>query len=169
MATEKELDRVLAVELENNANFLEWVVSHTKFANCGATFSSCRVDHPWGSHPFPSVDSTTGESIKTMRQSETDVLLVVSDQSGRLFGLHIENKVGTGKFTNLQPEMYAHRAAHWIGNPRYGGYTDFETVLLAPEVFRQRNTDQAALFDRFISHEAVGHYIPLFQQASGSK
>lgn len=32
--------------------------------------------------------------------------------ASRLLGLHIENKVSAGKFTDLQPEMYAHRAAH---------------------------------------------------------
>ena len=168
MATEKELDHALAVELETNSEFLEWLISQTKFSGCDPTFHSCRANHPWGTHPFPVVDPATGESIITRRQSETDVLLVVSDRSGRLLGLHIENKVGAGKFTDLQPEMYAHRAAHWIGNPRYGSYADFETILLAPETFRQRNTAQAALFGCFISHEAVGQHIPLFQQASGA-
>ena len=33
MATEKELDRLLAVELETNPLFLEWFVSKTKFAD----------------------------------------------------------------------------------------------------------------------------------------
>ena len=166
MTTEKELDHALAVELETNPKFMEWFISHTKFSGCGATFHSCRTNHPWGTHPFPSVDPVTGESITTKRQSETDVLVVVSDRSGQLLGIHIENKVGAGKFTDIQPEMYAHRAAHWIGNPRYGGYTDFETVLLAPELFRQRNAAQATLFGCFISHEAVGQHIPLFRQAS---
>ena len=166
MATEKELDRALAVELETNPKFLEWLISQTKFAGCGAIFQSCRANHPWGTHPFPGVDPVTGKSITTKRQSETDVLLVVVDRDGRLLGLHIENKIGAGKFTDLQPEMYAHRAAHWIGNPRYGSYADFETVLVAPEVFQQRNAEQAALFGCFISHEAVAKYIPLFGNAA---
>ena len=168
MATEKELDRALAAALESNHALLDWLVSQTKFSGCGAVFHSCRADHPWGTHPFPSIDPATGESITAKRQSETDVLLVVSDRDGQLLGLHIENKVGAGKFTDLQPEMYAHRAAHWIGNARYGGYADFETVLLAPEAFQQRNAAQAEHFGCFISHEAVGHYIPLFRHASGA-
>lgn len=167
MANEKELDCALAAELETNPDFVEWLISQTKFSSCGAKFHSCRANHPWGTHPFPGIDSVTGEIITTKRQSETDVLLVVSDRNGRLLGLHIENKVGAGKFTDLQPEMYAHRAAHWIGNPRYGGYADFDTVLLAPEAFRQRHASQAALFGCFISHEAVSQHIPLFRQASG--
>ena len=166
MATEKELDRALAVELQTNPEFLVWLISQTKFNGCSATLRSCRANHPWGTHPFPSVDSDTGERITTNRQSETDVLVVVSDRTGRLLGIHIENKAGAGKFTDLQPEMYAHRATHWIGNQRYGGYADFDTVLLDPEAFRQRNAEQAALFGCFISHEAVGQHIPLFHQPS---
>lgn len=167
MATEKELDRALAAELEANPSFLDWLISQTKFSDCGATFRSCRADHPWGTHPFPNIDSGTGKSVTTRRQSETDVLLVVADRDGKLLGLHIENKISSGKFTNLQPEMYAHRAAHWIGNPRYGGYADFETVLLAPKAFRERNAAQAALFGCFISHESIGQHIPLFRQDRG--
>lgn len=64
--------------------------------------------------------------------------------------------------------MYSHRAAHWLGNFRYGGYTEFETVLLAPEAFRQRNAEQAMIFGCFISHEAVSDYVPLFRQSTNA-
>ena len=168
MPTEKELDRALAAELESSPAFLGWFVSQTKFAGCGAVFRSCRANHPWGTHPFPITDPTSGESFTAKRQSETDVLLIVAHRDGQLLALHIENKVGAGKFTDLQPEMYAHRAAHWVGNPRYGNYADFETVLLAPEAFQRRNAAQAAHFGCFISHETVGHYIPLFRHVSGA-
>ncbi|NMG77468.1 hypothetical protein [Aromatoleum diolicum] len=109
MATEKELDRALAAELESNPTFMAWLISQTKFAGCGASFVSCRADHPWGTHPFPVINSVTGESSTTKRQSETDVLLVVSDRDGRILGLHIENKVGAGKFTDL------------LNRPEFGG------------------------------------------------
>lgn len=164
MPTEKDLDLALATELEANPLFLNWLVGQTKFGNCDAVFHSCRANHPWGTHPFPITDASTGESRTVQRQSETDVLLIISDRDRRLLGLHIENKLGAGKFTDLQPEMYAHRAAHWIGNPRYGGYSDFETILIAPEAFRLRNTMQAASFGCFISHEVIGNYIPSFRQ-----
>lgn len=165
MPSEKDLDLAFATELEANPLFLDWLIAQTKFANCGATFHSCRANHPWGTHPFPITDASTGETLAVQRQSETDVLLIITDRDGRPLGLHIENKLGSGKFTNLQPEMYAHRAAHWIGNPKYGCYADFETILIAPEAFRLRNATQAALFGCFISHEAIGSYIPAFRQA----
>jgi hypothetical protein len=168
MPSEKELDLALASALESDPKFLDWLVSHTTFSGLGATFHSCRSNHPWGTHPFPAKDALTGEPVSSTRQSETDVLLIVRDREDRLLGVHIENKIGSGKFTQLQAEMYPYRAAHWVDNPRYGGYVAFDTVLLAPEDFRQRNAAQAALFGSFISHESVAHFIPLFGSAAGA-
>ena len=168
MPSEKELDLALASALESKPGCLSWLLGHTKFADLEAVFHSCRTDHPWGTHPFPVTDPITGQTAVLDRQSETDILLVVKDRRGRLLGVHIENKIGSGRFTTLQPEMYKHRAVHWIGNARYGGYVDFDTVLLAPEAFQRRNLDEAALFGCFISHESVGHFIPLFHGAKGA-
>jgi hypothetical protein len=163
MPSEKELDRALALELETNPEFLSWLISHTKFAGTDVKFHSCRADHPWGSHPFTSSDLAADRATTVTRQSETDVLLVVSDGKGRRFGIHIENKISSGRFTNLQPEMYAQRARHWIGSPRHGSYVDFDTILSAPEAFRQRNAEQADLFGAFVSHESIAEHIPLFR------
>ena len=167
MATEKELDRALAEELETNPAFLSWFMSHTTFSGSGAVFHSCRSDHPWGTHPFQQADGQ-GQNVVTQRQSETDILLNIRDRNGRILGVHIENKVGAGKFTNFQAEMYPQRAAHWVGNERYGAYEHFDTVLVAPEAFRQRNAEQAALFGAFISHEAVARHISLFAEPAGA-
>jgi hypothetical protein len=163
MPTEKELDLALKSALENDPIFLRWFVSQTKFGECGAILQRCRADYPWGEHPFPVTDPATGKSTTITRQSETDVLLIIRDRDSRTLGIHVENKVGAGKFTDLQPEMYSYRAAHWVGNRKRGGYTDFETVLLAPEAFRQRNAAQAAFFGCFISHETLSKHIPVFR------
>lgn len=127
MPSEKELDRALALELETNPEFLVWLISRTKFADTDIKFHSCRADHPWGSHPFTGSDPAADSAATVTKQSETDVLLVVSDDKGRRLGIHIENKIGSGKFTDFQPEMYAQRARHWIGSPRHGSYVDFGT------------------------------------------
>ncbi|MDO9458591.1 MAG: hypothetical protein Q7N95_00510 [Alphaproteobacteria bacterium] len=166
MATEKDLDLALAAELEKSPEFLSWFVSHTKFAGSGVTFHSCRANHPWGTHPFRYTDETGTEAV-VPRQSETDVLLLLKDKNGRIVGVHVENKVGAGKFTHDQVEMYPQRAAHWVGNERYGCYEDFDIVLIAPEMFRERNTRQAAQFPAFISHELIGQHIPLFATSAG--
>ena len=115
--SEKELDRALAAALEINPTLVAWLLSHTQFAGMDLQFHSCRSDHPWGSHPFVVLNAETGEPEQTRRQSETDILLLLKDRQDNIFALHIENKLGAGAFTKLQPEMYAQRAQHWIGNP----------------------------------------------------
>ena len=165
MPSEKDLDHALATELEINHRFLEWFISRTKFAGHRVAFHSVRSNYVWGSHPFPVQNPATGEITDSTRESETDVLLLVKDHAGTTLAIHIENKVGAGRFTKLQPEMYEHRAAHWIGDAGRGGYSDFDTVLLAPEMFRQRNAEQAAIFGSFVSHESVADYIPLYGEA----
>lgn len=167
MATEKEFDLALAAELERNPAFLSWFLSHTKFATSGASFHSCRANHPWGTHPFRCTDAVGAESLH-LRQSETDVLLLLKESNGRIVALHIENKVGLGKFTKDQPEMYAQRAAHWIGDQRYGGYEDFDIVLAAPQAFVLRYAAQAEIFPVFVSHESIGQHIPLFGEHAGA-
>ena len=95
MPSEKELDRALALELETNSEFLSWLISHTKFAGEDVKFHSCRADHPWGSHPFTSSDLAADETTTVTRQSETDVLLVISDENGRKLGI---GEKGSGSF-----------------------------------------------------------------------
>jgi hypothetical protein len=160
--TEKELDLALAEKLENSAEFLQWFLSHTKFAQRNATFDSCRTDNPWGSHPFPSTDPITGAVLQGKRQSETDLLLILRAQDGEILGMHIENKMGSGKFTSDQPQMYWHRAHHWIGNPHYGAYTDFDTSLVAPKAFLELHEEQTAHFGCFLSHEELAFRVPAF-------
>jgi hypothetical protein len=162
VATEKGLDNALATALGRDVLFLNWLVERTKFRGREIALLSCRSNHPWGSHPFPSIDPQTNQVTTSKRQSETDVLLLICDKSGSRLGIHIENKLGTGKFTNMQAEMYRHRAAHWIGNPKYGAYSEFDTVLLAPRAFAERHPSQAALFGAFISHEELVQFVPEF-------
>lgn len=161
-ATEKELDLALADKLTSSPEFLAWFLSHTKFSGRRAALTTCRSDHPWGTHPFPVTDPNTGVTLDTKRQSETDVLLVLRAEDGEVLGVHIENKIGSGKFTAYQPEMYWHRANHWKGNPHYGAYTDFDTVLVAPAAFMDRHAIQGKLFGCFISHEELAAHVPLF-------
>ncbi len=163
--SEKELDRALATALERKPALVSWVLARTKFTGRNLVFHSCRCNHPWGAHPFTYPNRETGQNEETKRQSETDVLLLLKDEQDRIFGVHFENKLGSGAFTKLQPEMYQQRAAHWVGNPKYGNYADFDTVLLAPLAFEARNREQAAAFGRFISHEEIAQFVPEFGDA----
>jgi hypothetical protein len=162
--SEKELDLAIAAKLENDPAFLQYLLERTSFRDRGAVFRSCRSNHPWGSHPYPQKDTAGVEAIVN-RQSETDVLLTVTAQDGEVLGVHIENKIGPGRFTADQPEMYEHRAKHWVGNPRYGAYTDFDTVLIAPAAFIERNAAQSAPFGARFTHEEIAVFVPEFGSA----
>lgn len=161
--TEKQLDSALEAALRSNQSFLQWFLSRTKYAQRRAKYLWSRSDHPWGTIDFTQIDPDTGVEVVTRQECETDVLLVVKATDGEHLALHIENKLGLGSFTASQPEMYRQRAEQWKGRPKYQSYTDFVTVLVAPEAFRLRNQSQAAVFDVFISHEEIAEYIPLFR------
>jgi hypothetical protein len=83
-------------------------------------------------------------------------------QDGEILAVHIENKRGSGKFTRDQPQMYWHRAHHWVGNPHYGAYADFDTALIAPKAFLERHPEQRRHFGCFLSHEDAAFHIPAF-------
>jgi hypothetical protein len=108
-------------------------------------------------------DSGTGRVETTIKESETDVLVVFETSNGERFALHIENKVESGKFTPHQAQLYSQRARHWIDNPKYGNYRDFETILIAPRTFYERHEAVVnEYFNRFVAHEDIAAFIPLF-------
>jgi hypothetical protein len=49
-----------------------------------------------------------------------------------------------------------------MGMERYLNYTDFQTVLIAPNSFRAQNQKKSDLFHCFISYEDIGRFIPEF-------
>jgi hypothetical protein len=162
--SEKQLDLALDDAFQHNAAFATWFVDQTKFAGTGATYLWSRSNHPWGRVMHTTLDPTTGEAVTTIKEGETDVLVVFTTANGLRFALHIENKVSVGKFMPEQPELYAVRARQWLGNPKYQSYTDFETVLVAPKAFYHRNEQACRVFDRYIPHEDIAQFIPLFLQ-----
>lgn len=162
--TEKQLDEALDSAFSGNPEFVKWFLSKTKFADRGATYVWSRADHPWGRVNYVSTNIETGLTETCVKESETDVLVVLRTQDGETVALHIENKVVSGKFTALQPVLYARRAEQWKNNPKYQSYSDYQTVLVAPKQFHERNRIQAGIFDVFISHEDVAKFISLFGQ-----
>jgi hypothetical protein len=160
--SEKELDSILDAGFKNYEIFSNWFISKTRFSNTGATYKWSRSDHPWGRFSFDIEKPETGEVESITRDSETDVLVVFEDEMKNSIALHIENKLANGKYTPYQPEFYAKRAEAWLHNEKYGGYTDFETVLVAPIEFYSNNFEASMQFDKFISYEEVGLLLPEF-------
>lgn len=110
-----------------------------------------RSDHPWY------------RSKLTGKDSETDILIVLKNRATEgVFALHVENKLAGGKFEPNQPETYKSRAQDWIGLKKFGAYLDYETILIAPAEFIERNAQEASHFDRRIHHEAIAVFLPIF-------
>ena len=160
--SEKDLDSILDRGFRNSEIFSNWFISKTRFSDTGATYRWSRSDHPWGRFSFDIENPETGEVEFITRDSETDVLVVFEDDNETRFALHIENKLSNGKYTIYQPEFYAKRAEAWLHNEKYGGYTDFETVLVAPIEFYANNFEASQEFDKFISYEEVWLLLPEF-------
>ncbi len=56
----------------------------------------------------------------------------------------------------------AARADFWLHKSDYGNYDEWETLLLAPKAFYERNTNEARKFTTFIAHEEIAAHIPAF-------
>jgi hypothetical protein len=164
MATEKELDRALEAALRDNARFRQWFVNKSKFKRISPQYVWSRSDNPWCRLDLSLPDAEAGEPRLVSREGETDVLFVFafSNEPNRRLALHIENKL-TNRFTDYQPEVYSARAKHWLRQPKYGNYDDWDTLLLAPVPFYERWTIDARKFGSFVSHEEVAEFAPLFR------
>lgn len=163
MPTEKELDRALEAALRDRPEFALWFLSHTKFAGKRAAYVWSRADNPWSRETLTVSDPQTGEPQEITRDGETDLLVVFrEDDSNARFALHIENKRIHGRFMPYQPEAYVNRAERWRGLERYGNYTEFETVLVAPRAIRTKYPRECAQFGCFVAHEDIVPYIGIF-------
>ena len=110
MTHEKELDQALDAALKTDVTFCRWFLSRTK---AGADFSQyiwSRSNYPWGKVRLLLPNSQTGALEMVAREGETDVLAVFENSSKRRLGVHIENKLASGSFTQYQPEVCAARA-----------------------------------------------------------
>lgn len=165
--TEKDLDQALEKALrDDDASFLRWFVSKTKFKDAEPEYAWSRSDHPWCEVELNVENPETGDPEMLKRQGETDVLVVFRTAGGRRVALHVENKLASGRFTKHQPELYAVRAEKWLGEEKYGCYTDWDTVLLAPLSFLKKHSKEAQKFGAAISHEEVAQYVPAFNPHS---
>jgi hypothetical protein len=126
--SERDMDFVLAEEIECDQEFVCWLIGRTDGVSAGAKV--VRV----------------GRSVVT-RQGETDLLVVYSTPGGGTRALLIENKIAA-PFTRLQAERYRIRGNEGV---RDGEWSDFATVLAAPQ---KRIADKTSrVFDYQISCE----------------
>jgi len=82
------------------------------------------------------------------------------------FALHIEDKPPRGRFTPDQYLNYERRAKFMAFKANYMNYSDFTTILLAPESFCDKHKEEIKAFDAIITYESVATRIPLFASPS---
>ena len=159
---EGELDLAFASEIERSEEFRSWVLKQTKFNNDATTAKLLHEEQGkdrlvWWKHWWCRVPEL-GE------ERETDIFLVfeIPDTNKTRFALHIENKKGNGRFLEGQPEGYEPRARFMMNEEKYLSYSDFETILIAPLSFKDKNEDQCEIFDTYISYEDIARFIPYF-------
>jgi len=161
--SEDQLCEIFADGVRDVVTLRRWLLVKTKFAECA---DECRLLHEeqmsirrrrrWWRHWWCAVPELA-------KQRETDIFMVFEAHSTRRrFALHIENKRDNYKFNPGQAAAYAPRARHMLNKSEYLSHSDFQTVLLAPKSFRDRYSDEAALFDVFIAYEEVAHFLPTF-------
>jgi hypothetical protein len=160
--TEKILDLALDDAFKTNPDFVQWFLSKTKFASERANYLWSRSNSPWCRIKMEFHNEATGAMETIDRESETDVLVVFETDEGRRFAVHIENKLRTGSFTAYQVEMYPIRAAKWQGDSKFKSYSDWETVLVAPEYFVDRYRPACSKFGKIITHEELQEFVPAF-------
>jgi hypothetical protein len=105
------LDQELEKAFRDNADFRNWFLSRTRFAGRATSYVPSRSDHPWGKFPIELPNPETGVSEIVNKEGETDVLVVLESNEKVRIALHIENKLGSGRFTKFQSELYQARAA----------------------------------------------------------
>lgn len=164
MVSEKELDAAFSKNLLENSEFRGWVLKRIGLARDSLELILLRDNHPWSKFPVILPNSETGALEAHIKEGETDVLAIFEDQNGQRTGVHFENKLASGSFTPFQPDMYAARAESWVGDSKFGAYHQWITVLLAPELFIDKNAREARKLSFRITHEDIGEYVDVFAQ-----
>lgn len=148
---EVELDRAFANKLKDSHEFLMWVLGHTGFSK----HQKVRLMHEeqlqarkrkeWWRHWWCGVPNLD-------KQSETDIFIVCEvPETRKRFAVHFENKTANGAFTTAQAQSYDQRANYMMHKKHREmfGYTDYETVLISPEIFRKKHRSDADCFQRY--------------------
>jgi len=168
-SVEASLDAALAEALFKQPEFAKWLLGRTRFRDEVAECVFCRSDNSWSAVRLERPNPVSGELEVLSKQCETDVLAVFQTPDGRRLALHIENKLATGSFTHLQPELYQQRLQQWRNRPKLGQYSDATSVLVAPEAFAAKHGAQAQLFEAYVSHEELAQHLPAFIRGSSGE
>jgi hypothetical protein len=160
---ESDLDSAFARKIKESPEFVSWLLSRTKFSQYGSRVrlldeeqASIRPRKFWWKHWWCTIPELT-------EQRETDIFVAFEIMdTGERFALHVENKLSNGTFSQGQAEAYGFRARHMMNKVRYLNYTDYQTILISPISFKNKNGTKCDLFNCHITHEDIAKFIPEF-------
>ena len=91
----------------------------------------------------------------TRWEGETDVLVVLKNATYERLALHIEHKQPGRPFERGQAAQYSLRAAKLANKEKYGNYTSWRTVLVAPKQLCEDEVEEAARFDVVVDYHEM--------------
>jgi hypothetical protein len=160
---ESELDSAFANKLRESPEFVSWLLSRTKFSEYGARVrlldeeqASIRQRTFWWKHWWCTIPELAEE-----RETDIFVVFEIMDTRER-FALHVENRLSDGAFQRGQAEAYDFRAKHMMNMDRYLNYSDYQTILISPISFKNKNGIKCDLFGCHIAYEDIAEFIPEF-------
>ena len=161
--SEDQLCEIFADGVRDSSELRFWLLRKTKFARhadecrlLDEEQMSVRPRKRWWRHWWCHVHELA-------KDRETDIFMVFEVKSPfKRFAFHVENKLANSKFEEGQAEAYKPRGRQMLNQPAYLSHSDFQTVLLAPQNFRDRNTEKADLFDVFIAYEDVAKFLSAY-------
>jgi hypothetical protein len=160
--SERDLDRIFWGKISTDPTFESWFLQKTKFSH--KSLDLVRTDlnrrKPWNPHSRWYTNPDSGF------QSETDILLIFRDrETGVRYAFHVENKSGNRGWEENQAKSYRVRADHL--RTRFE-YDDFQTVLIAPQVYEARYPVEVNHFDLFVSYEELSRFMPEFEPVTAT-
>jgi hypothetical protein len=147
--SELELDHHFWNRISADRLFFDWFVARSKFAGSRLDHDLAEKWHQrWYRDPISKLDS------------ETDItLFLVETRIAERYTIHIENKPPHGKWQPGQADNYARRGEDRMHKWQH---QDFDTALIAPLSFIEREASEVAKFGFVITYEELALFIPEF-------
>jgi hypothetical protein len=153
---EKDLDLLLEHALWEKADFRGWFL-----AACGVPENDWRCDWSRADRVWTTVLDEEGKRC----EGETDLLVVLENAGFERRALHIENKQPGRPFETEQAAQYPRRAAKLAAKKRYGNYTSWRTVLVAPKKLCEDDAEEAAHFDVVVDYNEMTRRLGVIRPA----
>ena len=143
---EKDLDLLLEHALWESSGVRGWLLQACGLSAANWNCVWSRADNVW---------TSVLDAKGTKLEGETDVLVGTQNAGNERLALHIENKRPGRRFVNEQAVQYPLRAAKLAASEKYGNYTSWRTILVAPRSLIEEHQDEVAYFDALVDYHEL--------------